>query len=273
MSVYVREKSLAWGGMTKGTKWLLIITCLMFGVQWFVDLNTWQVNQPYSAYFNLFALSTKHVVMDHYYWQLVTYIFLHGNLLHLASNMLCLLLIGPETERYMGTKHFVIMYFFGGVIGAAGWLMINGIASGPCVGASGAFMGVFGAFVALFPNRRVYIIILPMWPIRSWVLALILLVVHLIFYFTGLFHIAWDVHIAGGLAGFIYTLTVFRPERVPWGKRNWQKAARNETLRKLTFQKSLNEEEVDQILDKIADEGMGSLTRQEREVLQRLGHG
>ena len=275
MSVYVQDRSIAWGGMTRGTLWLLILTSIAWPVQVVLDVLTGMPDQ-YSTYLRLFALWADGPAP----WQFVSYMFLHGGFLHLLSNMLCLLLIGPETERAMQTKHFVIMYFFSGILGALGWVLTNagGQSWGPpCIGASGAVFGVFAAFVAMFPNRKVYVILFPMYPIKSWKLALGLLVIHFIFYFLGhldlkyqtAFTVAWEVHIAGGLAGFIYTLTIFRPEKAPWGKANLEKANRNALLRKLTFRKSLIESEYEKILDKIADHGQSSLSPEEREMLAR----
>ncbi|MFT5124938.1 MAG: hypothetical protein ACI97B_003577, partial [Verrucomicrobiales bacterium] len=89
--------------------------------------------------------------------------------------------------------------------------------------------------------------------------------------------VAWEVHIAGGLAGFIYALTVFRPDKAPWGKASIEKANQNALLRKLTFRKSLVESEYEKVLDKIADHGQSSLSDEERNLLaeyskrERLG--
>ena len=272
MSVYVRDKSLIWGGLTKGVAWLFGLNILIYFGEWFIDLQTWEVNQSHSRIFYFFSLSSQAVLEDFSIWQIFSYMFLHDNFMHLFLNMLCLLLLGPETERYMATKHFLIMYFFSGMLGAAGWILTHGTTvPGFCVGSSGALLGVFGAFVALFPKRRVYIILFPMWPIRSWILALALLILHLVFYFCGWLRVAWDVHIAGGLAGFIYTLTVFNPKNVPWGWPKIQQAFKNKTVRKLMLQRSEEEATVDDLLDKVEREGMDSLTADEREIIRGFG--
>ena len=48
-------------------------------------------------------------------WQPVTYMFLHGGLLHLVFNMLALWMFGTELERSWGTRAFVQYYFVAGV--------------------------------------------------------------------------------------------------------------------------------------------------------------
>ncbi|HRV31834.1 MAG TPA: rhomboid family intramembrane serine protease, partial [Kiritimatiellia bacterium] len=51
------------------------------------------------------------------FWQPLTYIFLHGGFLHLLFNMFTLYFLGPETERTMGSKHFLAMYLLSGILG------------------------------------------------------------------------------------------------------------------------------------------------------------
>jgi len=85
----------------------------------------------------------------HEYWRLVAYGFLHVNFIHLATNMLCLVLWGGHLERRVGSAYFLIIYLcamvFGAVIG-------NAIHSTPylTVGASGATSGILGALMCLW---------------------------------------------------------------------------------------------------------------------------
>ncbi len=82
------------------------------------------------------------------YWRLVAYGFLHADLMHLATNMLCLLLWGPYLEKRVGSLYFAIIYL-GALVGAA--LVTNFAHSTPyiTVGASGAIAGVLGALLCL----------------------------------------------------------------------------------------------------------------------------
>jgi rhomboid protease GluP len=85
----------------------------------------------------------------HEYWRLVAYGFLHVNFIHLATNMLCLVLWGGHLEKRVGSAYFLIIYLcamvFGAVIG-------NAIHSTPylTVGASGATSGILGALMCLW---------------------------------------------------------------------------------------------------------------------------
>jgi rhomboid protease GluP len=82
------------------------------------------------------------------YWRLVAYGFLHADLLHLASNMACLLLWGPYLEKRVGSLYFVIIYFCA-LVGAALATDFAHPGSYVTVGASGAIAGILGALLCL----------------------------------------------------------------------------------------------------------------------------
>jgi membrane associated rhomboid family serine protease len=90
-------------------------------------------------------------------WQLVTYIFLHGNFWHLFFNLFVLWIFGCEIERYMGSRRF-IQYFFITAIGAGicTVLVTPGLRV-PVVGASGGIYGLLLAYAWFFPERHIYI--------------------------------------------------------------------------------------------------------------------
>ena len=64
---------------------------------------------------NLLALSLDGV-RHGFLWQPFTYMFIHGGIWHLAFNMFTLYFLGPETERAMGSKHFLAMYLICGLL-------------------------------------------------------------------------------------------------------------------------------------------------------------
>ena len=156
MSVYVRNKTLAWGGMTKGTMWILIITALLFGVQTLVVAETWIINQG-SPYFSWFALYTGHVLQDHYYWQVVTYMFLHGSVGHLFGNMVFLWIVGCMLEMGLGRVKYVGLYIIGGLMAVWGYWLVYMDSTMPLVGASGSIAGLMGAYAVLFKKKKVKI--------------------------------------------------------------------------------------------------------------------
>ncbi len=205
------------------------------------------------------------------FWQVLTYLFLHGNALHLILNMLMLVFLGAEVERAVGARHFLGIYALSGVLGGAGWLFLTYPYEGICVGASGAIFGLLSAYATLFPRREVTFLLFLVFPLtlKAWVLALGLGVVQMLFMMSpGIGGIAYSAHVAGGLVGFVYTLLVFRGDVVREGQQRWQ--ARTVARREVQArqQQAESRAETDRLLDKIAREGIGSLTEQERRRLE-----
>ena len=97
-------------------------------------------------------------------WQLVTYMFVHGGVLHLLFNMLALWMFGTELERRWGSRGFLKFYFVTGV--GAGVLTIlfsllpfdfaAQLYNIPIIGASGAIYGLLLAYALYFPDRPIY---------------------------------------------------------------------------------------------------------------------
>jgi membrane associated rhomboid family serine protease len=83
---------------------------------------------------------------DHQWWRLVTTMFLHASVLHIAFNMLALWWIGAPVEHYLGTTRYLGLYFVSGLAGSAGALVQT---PGVTVGASGAIFGILGAMLIL----------------------------------------------------------------------------------------------------------------------------
>lgn len=81
------------------------------------------------------------------WWRMLTSMFLHGGIIHIAVNMWALRNLGYTAELFYGRRNFLIIYFLSGLAGSAGTLVWNpNVVS---VGASGAIFGVAGALAAL----------------------------------------------------------------------------------------------------------------------------
>ena len=88
------------------------------------------------------------------WWRLITPIFLHAGLLHLAVNSFSLFAVGPLFERCVGSARFLYVYFFAGICGS---VFSVAASNDLAVGASGAIFGVFGALgVFFFRNRHLF---------------------------------------------------------------------------------------------------------------------
>ncbi|MGA0368943.1 MAG: rhomboid family intramembrane serine protease [Kiritimatiellia bacterium] len=156
---------------------------------------------------NLFGLFPAGVLQEGMFWLPFTYMFLHGGLAHLLFNMMGIYLLGPDLEQTFGRAKFLFLYLFSGWMGAVTFIAISYLIQGqltPSVGASGAIFGLLGGIVALYP-RRVYVLLPLMIPMRASVLATLLLSTHLFFILTPYGnHVAYEVHLGGGLTGFFF---------------------------------------------------------------------
>lgn len=91
---------------------------------------------------------------------LFTSMFLHGGLLHIASNMLYLFIFGDNVEDRLGHLRFFIFYFLCGIAAGLTHVAVNAGSSTPSIGASGAIAGVLAAYLRLFPNAQVRTLLL-----------------------------------------------------------------------------------------------------------------
>lgn len=135
---------------------LLAINVLVFGYMSFLSRS------GYTHFVDEYALIPLRVVrglgVDNYL-DLVTSLFLHGNLLHLAGNMLYLWIFGDNVEEAMGHSNYILFYLLGGLLASMAHILANPFSNVPTVGASGAIAAVLGAYWVLYPHSRVYTLI------------------------------------------------------------------------------------------------------------------
>jgi len=147
-------------------------------------------------------------------YQLISHMFMHGNLTHLLFNMFGVYMFGPPLEHYFGPKKFLIFYFASG-FGAmllhflVVWLEINYFgqsdfaANVPVLGASGALFGLLAGFGTLFPENKLMLLFPPI-PMKAKYFVLIYAGIELFLglsnFNTGIAHFA---HLGGGIVGFL----------------------------------------------------------------------
>ena len=90
---------------------------------------------------------------------LITSMFLHGGLMHLAGNMLYLWIFGNNIEDVMGHGRFIVFYLLCGLAAAMTQALPDMESTIPMIGASGAISGILGAYLILFPKTKVQVII------------------------------------------------------------------------------------------------------------------
>jgi len=84
---------------------------------------------------------------------LVTHMFLHGGLLHLAMNMVFLAWVGRHVEWLIGPARFVLLFLLGGIAGGLLQVFMTPGSVIPVVGASGAIAAVFATYALLFAQN------------------------------------------------------------------------------------------------------------------------
>jgi rhomboid protease GluP len=167
-----------------------------------------------SALVNWGANHGPRVLLRHEYWRLLTSVFVHGGLIHLAVNMWSLLAIGPLVERLYGNLAFAVLYLAAGVGGS-----IASVAAYPeriGVGASGAICGVLGALVAFLATHRRSIPSSLLRSLRANVLAIIVFMAILGFIVP---NIDQEAHLGGLATGFASGLLLYRP--LPVQRSKW----------------------------------------------------
>ena len=233
-------------------------------------------------------------------WQLLTFQFLHGSLLHLLGNLLGLYFFGRFVENVLGTRRFLVAYFGAGVVGGVcqGLLMLAfpfhfGLV---LYGASAGVSGMFALFAMLERQAevRLYFVL----PIRAMTLLMIYCAISLFFTLvpSPRDQTAHAAHLGGLLAGFAWVKLGWHHEFItlPWESflarlRRWRPLESRERKRQLVRAASVRAEawkrsgieplpelppeefisrEVDPILDKISAHGLQSLTERERKILE-----
>jgi membrane associated rhomboid family serine protease len=145
--------------------------------------------------------------------RLITALFIHADWLHLAGNLLFLMIFGLPAERALGSWRFLALFVVGGalanLIGALTLASVNE----PIVGSSGGVSAVVGAYLALFPRARLGLVI-PLGAFLEFVrvpaplLIGFWVLLQILFTFVGpaFGAVVWWTHIAGFVVGILYAL-------------------------------------------------------------------
>jgi membrane associated rhomboid family serine protease len=138
-------------------------------------------------------------------WTTVTYMFVHGGLLHLAFNMYMLWVFGRRVERAWGSSTFTWFYLWCGVSGwFFHWIFTGG--GGVLVGASAAILGVAVAYAARWPDDELYVFgVVPMkvrWLVAF--MAVLSVVMALLTMGSSSGGTAFAAHLGGMFGGWLY---------------------------------------------------------------------
>ena len=143
---------------------------------------------------------------------LVTSMFIHGGLLHLAGNMMFLWVFGGNLEARLGHVKYLGFYFVTGVAATLCHWVVEPASPIPLVGASGAIAGVMGAYLMLYPRNRINSLVIfylitvirlsAFWLLGFWFL-LQLVQALLAFGVSAQVSVAFWAHVGGFVAGVV----------------------------------------------------------------------
>jgi membrane associated rhomboid family serine protease len=275
---------------TYGARWSLTTILLVVNVVVFV---LQKVAHYYLQPFLLeryLALSIRGLQAG-YFWQPLTFQFLHSGLFHLLANLITIYFFGRPLEASLGRKQFLKIYFGGGVFGGllqlfAALVMPGHFGVAGVVGASAGAFGLVAAFAMLYPEQRLTLLLFFVIPfsLRAKFLllfAILLAVFGVVVPYDNIAHVA---HLGGILVGVALTWRgnanwmgwprrklrpVSRPRELavaPNGPARWREP-KLKPLEDLPSEEFISKE-VDPILDKINAQGFQSLTPRERRILE-----
>ena len=170
-----------------------------------------------SAFFGDWAMVPEEVTRGVDAHGVITSMFLHAGLLHIAGNMLFLWIFGDNLEDQMGHAGFLAFYLASGVAAALVHILADPSSDIPTVGASGAIAGVMGGYLLLFPRARVDVLLIlivffRVFTIPAWIMLGLWFALQI---FGGLGTptegggVAYWAHAGGFVAGLLLALPVW----------------------------------------------------------------
>lgn len=204
-------------------------------------------------------------------WRLATYLFVHDlnpPYFHILINMLLLWMFGTPLVEAMGERKFWWFYMSTGIFSGLCSLLFYTVTNNPTtvIGASGAIFGLMFAFAKFFPTQQFLIFFL--FPVQARYAVLIFGAVELIS-ITANDRIAHMAHLGGALFAWLYFTFENRGALAyaRWKNRKTERA--QHAVRRTEEEVGQLMVDIDPILKKISRTGMGSLTQEERDLLEK----
>ncbi len=152
------------------------------------------------------AMNPANVIVRYTYWQFITYMFTHANMSHIIFNMLGLFFFGFQVERRMGSREFLLFYFFCGIAAGIFSFLVyytTGNYRVFLLGASGVVYAVLLAYAVYYPDSIIFI--MGIIPVRAVYMVIgytaIELLSHISNPYSGVAHLT---HLAGFAFAYIY---------------------------------------------------------------------
>ena len=247
--------------------------------------------------FDSYKFEVDRILIDKDSKRLVTSGFLHVGWIHLIFNMLSLYAFSDFLEMYLGKLNFLLLYFSSLIGGSLLSLFVHrNHGDYSAVGASGAVSGVIFASIALFPDVEIGLLGVPLY-FPGWLYGIVYVGYSIYGIKSDKDNIGHEAHLGGALVGmlvavilepgawvenyrtillialpalfFIYLIAT-RPHILLIGNQTFSARARHYDIDHRYNEEKVNKEkELDKLLDKIKRKGMGSLSKKEKEDLEK----
>lgn len=249
-----------------------------------------------SVFYDKYKFRSDAVRLYKDYKRMVTSGFLHVSWMHLIFNMVALYFFSGTLELYLGPVRFLIIYFLSLIGGDLLSLFIHRYDGDyDSVGSSAGVTGVIFASIALFPGMGIGMLFIPV-SIPAWLFGLVYVLYSIYGIRSRTNNIGHDAHLGGALVGlmvailmqpsalvyntwaiviiivpsifFIYMI-ITRPHLLLIDNYFFNKHSNAITVdHKYNIERTIKQQEIDRILEKIHRKGMSSLTSKERQMLE-----
>jgi membrane associated rhomboid family serine protease len=265
---------------------LIVILVACFVLPFILRAVLYLFTVPFDQFFTWFELSASFEDTFYRPWTILTYAFFHGDFGHIFWNLILLYFSGRMMVNLFKPQLFINTFFLGVLVGGATFVLSYNFfpafegQSARLIGSSAGVMAVLIFMCTYMPFKNV----------RIFVFNIKLIYIGLFFISVDLIQIPVNnsgghlAHLGGALIGFLYQRNIVRGNDFgQWISNLWKTVLSlisfNKTRIRKVYnspspkpnQKSVNQEKIDQILDKISQSGYASLTKEEKELLFRAG--
>ncbi len=224
-------------------------------------------------------------------WTLLTYMFLHFELMHILFNVLWLYWFGKIFLEYHNQQKLLSLYIIGGLLGGVAYMMAynlipvlqNSIFHVQLLGASASVIAIVIAIAVYVPNHLIHLVFIG--PVKIKWIAFVSVLLYII-------NLSGDnaggnfAHLGGAVWGWIYMSQLMagrnitgRFDRITDTFFSWFRPRRRLKIKynvpnpdyDFNKRKMIQQEEINRVLDKIGKSGYDSLTYDEREILFKMG--
>jgi membrane associated rhomboid family serine protease len=148
------------GDENRGKRGLALVTAMLVVINVLVFLYESSLDvRELSRYIFRYGTIPAEIERGQDYYTLITSMFIHGGIAHIAGNMLFLWIFGDNIERRFGPSLYLLFYLGCGLAAGAAHIMSDPHSTVPAIGASGAISGVMGAYILLYPSNRVRVLV------------------------------------------------------------------------------------------------------------------